>query len=198
MLKSDTFLLQGVRRMGATALFFGRLLVQCLPALARPRLIVSQIYNTGARSLIIIMLWGCSWGWCWDFRADPAAAALWLRGGARQRCGAGVAEGTRSGDHRVAVRRPGRHGAHLGDRPDARHRSAHGDGDDGGQSAALRRRATLSGRGARGAAADGDLRRDRPLRGAADRCAADADRCGGILVADAGSRSACAMSPKAS
>jgi phospholipid/cholesterol/gamma-HCH transport system permease protein len=48
----------GVRRLGATAIFFGRLLAQCVPALARPRLIVAQIYNTGARSLIIIMLSG--------------------------------------------------------------------------------------------------------------------------------------------
>jgi phospholipid/cholesterol/gamma-HCH transport system permease protein len=52
------FLSAGVRRLGATALFFGRLLAQCLPALARPRLIVAQVYNTGARSLIIIMLSG--------------------------------------------------------------------------------------------------------------------------------------------
>ena len=35
-----------------------RLLAQCGPALARPRLIVNQIYNAGARSLIIIMLAG--------------------------------------------------------------------------------------------------------------------------------------------
>lgn len=48
----------GLGRVGATALFLVRLLVQCLPAFARPRLIVAQIYNTGARSLIIIMLSG--------------------------------------------------------------------------------------------------------------------------------------------
>src|SRR5580692_5235962 len=58
MSNSNNFLLQGVQRMGATALFLVRLLAQCLPALARPRLIVNQIYNTGARSLIIIMLSG--------------------------------------------------------------------------------------------------------------------------------------------
>src|SRR5271154_7286310 len=52
------FLSEGLRRLGATAIFFGRLLAQCVPALARPRLIVAQIYNTGARSLIIIMLSG--------------------------------------------------------------------------------------------------------------------------------------------
>ena len=45
-------------RRRRSTLFFGRLLAQCGPALARPRLIVHQIYNAGARSLIIIMLSG--------------------------------------------------------------------------------------------------------------------------------------------
>ena len=39
-------------------LFLVRVLGQCGPALARPQLIVQQIYNAGARSLIIIMLCG--------------------------------------------------------------------------------------------------------------------------------------------
>src|SRR6202041_2103945 len=39
-------------------LVLGELLVQCVPAFGRPRLIVYQVYNTGARSLIIIMLSG--------------------------------------------------------------------------------------------------------------------------------------------
>jgi phospholipid/cholesterol/gamma-HCH transport system permease protein len=56
--RDDGFILQGIRRMGAVVLFLGRLLVQSVPALARPRLIVVQIYNAGARSLIIIMLSG--------------------------------------------------------------------------------------------------------------------------------------------
>jgi phospholipid/cholesterol/gamma-HCH transport system permease protein len=56
--KYDGFLLQGIRRMGAVLLFLFKLLRQCGPALARPRLIVLQIYNAGARSLIIIMLSG--------------------------------------------------------------------------------------------------------------------------------------------
>ena len=47
---------EALRKAGATALFFGRLLAACVPALARPRLIIAQIYNAGARSLIIIML----------------------------------------------------------------------------------------------------------------------------------------------
>jgi phospholipid/cholesterol/gamma-HCH transport system permease protein len=54
----DGFVLQGIRRMGAVLLFLFKILAQCVPALARPRLIVAQIYNAGARSLIIIMLSG--------------------------------------------------------------------------------------------------------------------------------------------
>jgi phospholipid/cholesterol/gamma-HCH transport system permease protein len=51
-------LLEGLRRLGSAALFLLQLLVVCLPALARPRLLAHQIYNAGARSLIIIMLSG--------------------------------------------------------------------------------------------------------------------------------------------
>ncbi|MBP7615423.1 MAG: lipid asymmetry maintenance ABC transporter permease subunit MlaE [Steroidobacteraceae bacterium] len=47
-----------LRRIGAVGVFFGAVLLQCVPALARPRLIVHQVYNAGARSLIIIMLCG--------------------------------------------------------------------------------------------------------------------------------------------
>jgi phospholipid/cholesterol/gamma-HCH transport system permease protein len=45
-------------RIGSVALFLVRTLLACLPALGRPRLIVLQIYNSGARSLIIVMLCG--------------------------------------------------------------------------------------------------------------------------------------------
>ncbi len=55
---SNGFLLEGIRKMGLTAIFLVRLVIQCVPALARPRLIAYQIYNAGARSLIIIMLSG--------------------------------------------------------------------------------------------------------------------------------------------
>jgi phospholipid/cholesterol/gamma-HCH transport system permease protein len=51
-------LLEGVRRLGSAGIFLLSLLAQCLPSLARPRLLVHQIYNAGARSLIIIMLSG--------------------------------------------------------------------------------------------------------------------------------------------
>ena len=52
------YLLEGLRRLGSVALFLLQLLGQCLPALGRPGLLVKQIYNAGARSLIIIMLSG--------------------------------------------------------------------------------------------------------------------------------------------
>ena len=52
------YLLEGVRQLGKVALFFVRLLRQCVPALSRPQLLLQQIYNAGARSLIIIMLSG--------------------------------------------------------------------------------------------------------------------------------------------
>jgi phospholipid/cholesterol/gamma-HCH transport system permease protein len=54
----DGLLFGSVRRLGAVVLFLVSLLAQCVPAFARPRLIVMQIYNAGARSLIIIMLSG--------------------------------------------------------------------------------------------------------------------------------------------
>lgn len=51
-------MIAALRRIGAVGVFAARMLVQCVPAFGRPRLIVHQIYNAGARSLIIIMLCG--------------------------------------------------------------------------------------------------------------------------------------------
>jgi len=45
-------------RFGSVALFLLQVLRACGPALARPRLIAHQVYNCGARSLVIIMLCG--------------------------------------------------------------------------------------------------------------------------------------------
>ncbi|MEO7773942.1 MAG: lipid asymmetry maintenance ABC transporter permease subunit MlaE [Steroidobacteraceae bacterium] len=45
-------------RVGSVTLFLARTLVACVPACSRPRLIVHQIYNAGARSLVIVMLCG--------------------------------------------------------------------------------------------------------------------------------------------
>ncbi len=57
-LRPSGYLLGGVRRLGSVTIFLVQLLSRSLSALARPRLLVMQIYNTGARSLIIIMLSG--------------------------------------------------------------------------------------------------------------------------------------------
>jgi phospholipid/cholesterol/gamma-HCH transport system permease protein len=54
----ENLIIRPLRNVGHVALFLVQLLAQCLPALARPRLIVLQVYNAGARSLIIIMLSG--------------------------------------------------------------------------------------------------------------------------------------------
>jgi phospholipid/cholesterol/gamma-HCH transport system permease protein len=48
----------GLIKLGDVTWFLLRVLRQCVPALARPGMIVEQIYNAGARSLIIIMLCG--------------------------------------------------------------------------------------------------------------------------------------------
>ena len=45
-------------RIGRVALFLGRVLAQAIPSLSLPRLLVAQVYNAGARSLIIVMLCG--------------------------------------------------------------------------------------------------------------------------------------------
>lgn len=45
-------------RLGALARFFGQVLLQSPATLLRPRLVVEQVYNTGALSLVIIMTCG--------------------------------------------------------------------------------------------------------------------------------------------
>ena len=50
--------LDALAKLGSVALFLVRVLGQCIPVLARPRLVMAQIYNAGARSLVIIMLCG--------------------------------------------------------------------------------------------------------------------------------------------
>jgi phospholipid/cholesterol/gamma-HCH transport system permease protein len=54
----SAYLFEIVRRLGSAVIFLIQLLTACGPALARPRLLAQQIYNSGARSLIIIMLSG--------------------------------------------------------------------------------------------------------------------------------------------
>ena len=52
------YALTALTKVGSVALFLLRVLRQVIPALASPVLVVRQIYNAGARSLVIIMLCG--------------------------------------------------------------------------------------------------------------------------------------------
>jgi phospholipid/cholesterol/gamma-HCH transport system permease protein len=56
--RGDNMVIGALRKLGQVTLFLVAVLAQCGPAFARPRLIVHQVYNAGARSLIIIMLSG--------------------------------------------------------------------------------------------------------------------------------------------
>jgi len=53
-----SMVLDALAKLGSVALFLLRVLGQCGPALARPGLVIAQVYNAGARSLVIIMLCG--------------------------------------------------------------------------------------------------------------------------------------------
>jgi phospholipid/cholesterol/gamma-HCH transport system permease protein len=55
---NDGFILRSLARIGRIAIFLAQMLVQCGPVLARPDLVINQIYNAGGRSLVIIMLSG--------------------------------------------------------------------------------------------------------------------------------------------
>jgi phospholipid/cholesterol/gamma-HCH transport system permease protein len=55
---ADPVLLAWIRRVGAMSLFFAQVLARIAPSLMKPGLIVRQIYNAGARSLVIVMLSG--------------------------------------------------------------------------------------------------------------------------------------------
>ena len=51
-------MMAAVRQFGAVTLFLLRTLAACVPALKRPASIIRQVHNSGARSLVIIMLSG--------------------------------------------------------------------------------------------------------------------------------------------
>jgi phospholipid/cholesterol/gamma-HCH transport system permease protein len=55
---ADSAPVAALRTIGAMTLFLGQVLARVIPALGKPGLIVKQIYNAGARSLVIIMLSG--------------------------------------------------------------------------------------------------------------------------------------------
>ena len=54
----DSLTIAWLRRVGAMSLFFAQICTRLVPSLSKPGLIVRQIYNAGARSLVIVMLSG--------------------------------------------------------------------------------------------------------------------------------------------
>ncbi len=54
----DSVPVAALRRIGSMTMFMGQVLARIIPAFGKPGLIVKQIYNAGARSLVIIMLSG--------------------------------------------------------------------------------------------------------------------------------------------
>jgi len=55
---TDNLAVMALRKIGTVTLFFFQILARIAPSLAQPGLIVKQIYNAGARSLVIVMLSG--------------------------------------------------------------------------------------------------------------------------------------------
>src|SRR6187399_891041 len=55
---TDSLPVVALRRIGSMTLFLGQVLARVVPSFTRPALIVRQVYNAGARSLVIIMLSG--------------------------------------------------------------------------------------------------------------------------------------------
>jgi phospholipid/cholesterol/gamma-HCH transport system permease protein len=54
----DSRAVDWIRRVGAMSLFLAQVLARIVPSFSKPGLIVRQIYNAGARSLVIVMLSG--------------------------------------------------------------------------------------------------------------------------------------------
>jgi phospholipid/cholesterol/gamma-HCH transport system permease protein len=57
-MSTESLSIDWLRRIGSMSLFFVQILARIGPAMAKPGLIVRQIYNAGARSLVIVMLSG--------------------------------------------------------------------------------------------------------------------------------------------
>jgi phospholipid/cholesterol/gamma-HCH transport system permease protein len=56
--RAEPLAIAWLRRIGGMSIFFAQILARVVPAFAKPGLIVRQIYNAGARSLVIVMLSG--------------------------------------------------------------------------------------------------------------------------------------------
>jgi len=56
--RADSFPVAALRRVGAVAVFLGQILARVPASLGKPSLLIAQVYNAGARSLIIVMMSG--------------------------------------------------------------------------------------------------------------------------------------------
>jgi phospholipid/cholesterol/gamma-HCH transport system permease protein len=55
---ADSIPVAAIRRVGAVAVFLGQILARIPASLGKPALLIAQIYNAGARSLVIVMMSG--------------------------------------------------------------------------------------------------------------------------------------------
>jgi phospholipid/cholesterol/gamma-HCH transport system permease protein len=55
---AESLTIAWLRRLGGMSLFLAQILARVIPSLGKPGLLVRQIYNAGARSLVIVMLSG--------------------------------------------------------------------------------------------------------------------------------------------
>src|SRR5262245_24377935 len=110
-----------IRRVGGMSLFFLQVCARIVPAFSRPALIVRQIYNAGARSLVIVMLSGLFVGMVLGLLGFDTLQ----RFGSEDSLGVLAALGmlkVLAGSHRAVVCRPRGNFAHVGDRPHEEHR----------------------------------------------------------------------------
>jgi phospholipid/cholesterol/gamma-HCH transport system permease protein len=56
--RADSAPVAALRRIGAVAVFLGQILARVPASLGKPALLIAQVYNAGARSLVIVMMSG--------------------------------------------------------------------------------------------------------------------------------------------
>ncbi len=174
-----------VATVGAVTLFFGRVLVQLPRAFLRPSLVIEQVHNAGALSLVIIMTCGLFVGMVLGLTGYD----LLQRFGSEEALGtaAALAVVKELGPVVTALLFAGRAGTALASEIGLMRATDQLTAMEMMAVDPMRRviAPRFRGRHHRDAAADDDLHRDRHLRRAARRRAAVQGRRGVVLVADA-------------
>ena len=109
-------LIESLAGLGAITRFLLRLIGHSPRALLRFDLIVQQIYNSGALSLVIIMLSGLFVGMVLGLQGFQLLQRFGSEEALGMAAAIGLVQGAGSGDHGAAVCRPRGHRAGLGDR----------------------------------------------------------------------------------